>query len=127
MKAGNIFLTFLVIIVLIGGFFFYERNRQPTNAITFPKGGETLVTGEKYTLKWKNVGETGSPNASTTQIFLIDQSLLNQGASVSIIDRTYDVPDTGSYEYTVPTGAADGTYFFVIGTTTSNTFKISSE
>ncbi len=118
----------LIVLIIIGGIYAYS-NRIGTSSmaeshIIFPAEGETLVAGQTYTLKWDNPGFTSNLPGSTTQVFLIDKSLLSQGASVSITDRKYDVPDIGSYDYTIPTGVADGTYFFTIGTTTSDMFTI---
>ncbi len=116
----------LIIIALIGGVYVYvirgDGFEKVQTNITFPSGGETLVAGETYTLKWDSPGSIGT----TTAIFLVDTALLSQGASVSIIDRKYGIIDAGSFDYTIPTGVSDSTYFFVIGTTTSNQFKITS-
>ena len=116
----------LVIVLVAAGIYIYQKNSMPSSDIAFPSGGETLIAGKTYTLKWKNSGATGAPQAGATSIFLVDQALLNQGASVSITDRIYDVPDTGSYEYTIPTAVQDSTYLIIVGTTTSNAFKITS-
>ncbi len=133
MQNKNIIIGILVIIalVLIGSYFYKNNNNDEgdilgSSHVLFPTGGETLVAGKTYSLKWDNQGNTGAAVGPTTQIFLVDKALLTQGASVSIADRKYDVPDTGSYEYTVPTAVSDSTYFFVIGTTTSNTFTVTS-
>ncbi len=123
--TNKIIMTVLVIIALVGGFFLLKNMKAPPQVL-FPSGGETLVAGKTYTIQWNNKGKTGAPAGPTTQIFLIDEALLSQGASVSITDRVYDVPDTGSYEYTIPSAVSDSNYFFVIGTTTSKTFKITS-
>ncbi len=126
-KQGILIATLLVAVLLIGGVYYMYVDRNETkevaSSITFPSGGETLVAGKTYTLKWNG---SVSTVGTTTQIFLIDESLLPQGASVSIVDRIYNIADTGSYAYTVPTAVSDGTYFFVIGTTTSNHFTVTS-
>ncbi len=88
-----------------------------TVGVKFPSGGEKLVAGKTYTLKWK-----GGPNP--IQIFLVDTALVTQGESVSIADRVYNIPNTGSYEYTIPTAVQDSTYEFEIGDMRSKTFKI---
>ncbi|HWC57940.1 MAG TPA: Ser-Thr-rich GPI-anchored membrane family protein [Candidatus Paceibacterota bacterium] len=91
-----------------------------TTPITFPAGGEHLVAGHTYVLQWTPTAE------STTQIFLIDTALEPIGASVSSVDRVYDVPNTGTYSYTLPKTMKAGTYKFMIGEATSNTFEIVS-
>jgi hypothetical protein len=125
-KQGILVAIILIVILLAGGFY-YMVNRGKTNTksgVTFPSGGETLVAGKTYTLRWKTPTTTGS----TTQIFLVDKALLSQGASVSITDRAYNVSDTGTYDYTIPTAVPDSTYFFVIGAETiSNDFMITSK
>lgn len=92
---------------------------QTSKEIIFPKGGETLTSGKIYTLKW-----TGAPG-DVTQIFLKGSSLEAQGESVSLIDRVYDVPNTGSYDYKIP-ATANGKYIFEIGPLVSKSFAISA-
>ncbi len=99
------------------------KKGQCVNSISqviFPSGGESLVAGQKYTLKW-----SGGPD--TTQIFLVDKDLKLIGASVSITDRVYNIKNTGSYEYTIPKTVKPGEYEFQIGDATSNTFNIVSK
>lgn len=93
-----------------------DQTRAHTQ-ISFPVGGEQLTLGKTYTLKW-------SGGADATDIFLIDTSLESVGASVSLVDRVYHVPNTGSYQYTIPTRLSPGTYKIEIGDSTSNPFKI---
>ncbi len=88
-----------------------------SSSVTFPKGGESLVRGQKYTISW-------SGGQDPTQIFLIDTSLKSAGASVSIADRVYNVKNTGSYEYTVPKTLKPGTYELQVGNGLSKTFSI---
>jgi hypothetical protein len=90
---------------------------ESETTITYPKGGEKLIKGQSYSLTW-------SGGQNTTQIFLIDTSLKSAGASVSIVDRVYNVENTGSYKYTVPKNLKDGTYEFQIGNVTSAQFQI---
>lgn len=91
--------------------------QAPTAQIIFPKGGESLVKGQKYALQW-----SGGPNP--TQIFLINTALESQGQSVSIVDRAYNITNTGSYEYTIPATIDPGSYKFEIGNVTSNAFTV---
>lgn len=92
---------------------------SPTETHIFPKGGETLHQGESYTLRW-------TPGTGTTNIFLVDTAYESAGASVSLVDRVYNIPNSGSYKYTVPKDLPNGTYKFQIGTIITNTFQISS-
>ncbi len=124
----NLILTgvLLVIAIIAGLALFMGKENEIENApssITFPTSRETLYAGKTYTLRW----DDSDIFSSTTSVFLIDSSLLNQGSSVSIIDRVYNIPNIGLYDYMVPTAVADGTYFFVIGSSTSNWFKVSSK
>lgn len=89
-----------------------------TKGITFPKGGETLNAGQTYTLTWNSLNE------DMTQIFLIDTSLESQGESVSVVDRVFNIPNTGKYSYTIPANTRAGTYVFTIGNLRSNPFSI---
>jgi hypothetical protein len=130
--AIAITLFILILLVLIGAFMFVSHapatdhqtattTPAAMEAVTFPKGSDTLNAGGTYTLTWNN------PSAgTTTQIFLIDTSLESQGQSVSITDRVYNVPNTGSYTYTVPATVPAGTYVFAIGQLRSDPFQITS-
>lgn len=135
-RNGIIAIVVIIIFLLAGVIYFAAHTTQspkpisPTSttptgikstsgSILFPAGGETLVKGQTYTLKW--TGGTGN-----TQIFLIDTALEGQGESVAISDRVYNIPNSGSYEYTIPKNLSDSTYRFEIGTSTSNPFQISS-
>lgn len=112
-----------VILIVIGGITYnvkhgnvsLQHTRQPS--ILFPLGGETLIAGQTYTLSWVQGGES-------IHIFLIDTSLKEQGASVSISDRIYNIPNTGSYTYTVPLTLPSGEYQFQIGTLESKPVHI---
>ena len=88
------------------------------NSVTFPKGGEKLVQGQSYELTW-----TGGREESL-QLFLIDTSLKDQGASVSVSDKVYGIPNTHSYIYKIPENLKPGTYELQIGGETSNRFEI---
>lgn len=92
-------------------------------SISFPKGGEILKQGNAYLLKWTDA----DTSTTTTQIFLIDTALEAEGASASISDRVYAVPDTGSYQYVIPESLPDGIYKFEIGTLLSLPFTVSSK
>jgi putative hemolysin len=87
--------------------------------ILFPKGGETLVKGKQYTLKW-----TGGQNELT--INLIAKDLEKIGYSASLLDRLDHIPNTGTYEYIVPDRLPDGTYQFSIGGSITDYFQIIS-
>jgi hypothetical protein len=91
------------------------------DSITFPQGGEKLVQGQTYQLTWTGGRE------EITQIFLIDTSLKDQGASVSITDRVYGIENKHVYSYTVSPTIKPGTYEFQIGKQTSPTFEIVSK
>ncbi len=114
----------VVILAVIAGILWYvgrdTRVELTQEGIIFPSGGETLVAGQTYVLRWQ--GETGN-----TQIFLVDTDLKPQGASVSISDRVYGVENDGSYDYMVPQSISPGTYEFQIGNETSKIFQIVSE
>ena len=107
------------IVVLIS--FFALLYFRVTNSITFPQGGEKLVQGQSYELTWTGGRE------KTTQIFLINTSLKDQGTSASISDRVYGIENKHMYNYTVPTNMKPGTYEFQIGEETSATFDIVSK
>lgn len=85
--------------------------------ILFPTATDQLIAGQQYNLRWTRGGDT-------TQIFLIDTSLETQGESVSVVDRKYNVPNTGSYVYTVPTTLSAGSYRFQIGGASSQAFQV---
>jgi hypothetical protein len=132
-NTGIIVGIIVVIIIIAGVFYFYSvspttpSTTAPSGTqegmITYPAGGESWLPGQSYTLTWT---PPSTPDSTTTQIFLIDTSLESQGASVSIADRVYGVPDTGSYQYTVPQTLKNGSYRIEIGTLNSNTFQVAS-
>jgi hypothetical protein len=125
-------LLVVILLIIIGVFLLVSRTPQTSEttstnapaaqeAITFPTGSDTLNAAGTYTLAWNN------PSAgTTTQIFLIDTALESQGESVSITDRVYNVPNTGSYAYTVPANVPAGTYVLAIGQLRSEPFHIAS-
>lgn len=92
-------LIIVIILLALGGEYYYTKVYAPegtqivsaSSTITFPAGGERLVQGETYTLSW-----TGG--ADPIQIFLIDRSLKDAGASVSISDRIYGLQNVHFYE-----------------------------
>jgi hypothetical protein len=94
---------------------------RATNSITFPKGGERLTQGQSYELTWTGGRE------ETTQIFLIDTSLKEEGTSASISDRIYGIENKHKYNYTIPTNIPAGIYQFQIGSMTSAPFEIISK
>lgn len=132
MKKVALLLLILLIIILISAGFVLFRGKikqsllpsptptptpTPVAGITFLKGGDKLSAGKSYAIKWNGV--TGA----TTQIFLKDLSLESQGESVSLVDRVYNVPNTGSYSYTIP-ASAKGTYILEIGPLISSPFTV---
>lgn len=117
-------LILLIIILLITYILIGRKNDEIESNITFPKGREELVAGMSYKITWNHQEDGSPPKASTTNLFLVDRSLLDQGVSVSVIDRKYGIPNTGSYNYVIPSGVQESEYFFIIGTTTGHIFKI---
>jgi hypothetical protein len=115
----------IILFAAISGYFYFSRVLQQedtqiasaSSTVTFPQGGEQLVRGMTYTLAW-----TGGTDP--VQIFLIDLALKNQGTSVSISDRVYGIKNEHIYNYTVPSDMKPGEYEFIIGSATSNPFRI---
>jgi hypothetical protein len=91
------------------------------DSITFPKGGEKLIQGQTYNLAWVGGRE------EVLDIFLIDTSLKDKGASVSVADRVYGIENKHAYSYTIPATLKPGTYQFQIGSQTSPTFDVVSK
>ncbi len=117
-------LLIIGLIIVISGLLYLNHrfNRENTpivtaSTITSPRGGETFVQGQTYTLTW-----TGG--IDPTNIFLIDMSLKDEGASVSISDRIYGIQNNHTYEYTVPADMKPGEYQFQIGDVTSEPFEV---
>ncbi len=90
---------------------------NPPAAISYPKSGDILHQGKTYIIKWK--GGTGS-----TDIFLINHAYESEGVSISIADRIYNIANSGSYSYKVPTNIPTGEYKFTIGSLNSEYFDI---
>lgn len=85
--------------------------------IVFPKGDVSFTQGKKYTLKW-----VGGPE--TISIFLIDTSVKPGSTTGSIVDKIYNIKNTGSYEYTFSSKLKPGIYEVQIGNSTSDEFKL---
>ncbi len=92
------------------------------NTVIFPVQGDILVKGFPYHLEWEIID---APKESIA-IFLIDASLEQQGESVSISDRVYDIPNIGTYDYSIPTNLPEGTYKLRIGKMDSGYFRVLS-
>lgn len=85
--------------------------------ITAPDSGEVLTRGTPFEIQW-----TGGPDTLT--VFLIDSALQTQGASVSISDRIYGIPNSGKLEYTPPQRLNPGTYKLTIGSSSTSYFQV---
>lgn len=134
-KLVALSLILLIIIFFVSiGYVLYKQNSvkpffpaptptptpTPTPApgkITFPNGDEKLSAGKTYTLKWSGI------SGNTTSIFLKDKALESQGESVSLVDRVYNVPNTGTFNYTIPADA-NGIYILEIGNLVSDPLTI---
>jgi len=118
-----LFPIMLIVTFLVVAMIYDHQHKQATpspltSSITFPTSSDVLIKGKMYTLAWK------PSQQGETQIFLIDKAFESKGVSVSIVDRVYHLPDTGSYRYTIPSNIPSGTYKFTIGTYTSDYFSI---
>jgi hypothetical protein len=90
-------------------------------SFTSPKGGDVWEVGKAYKVEWLGGGDN-------VTLFLIDKKLAQTaGASVSVSERFYNVPNTGSYGYTVKNGLS-GTYSWsvtdLVQSATSSFFTI---
>lgn len=88
--------------------------------ITFPTGNEVLVKGQTYQISW-----AGGKKAEA--LFLSNVAMQKTGFSASLLDRKYNLANTVSYAYTIPTNIPDGEYILQIAGLTSNKFTVSSE
>lgn len=114
----KILFTSIVVLALIGAFWYMLGTPSGNSSVIFPNKGDDLVVGNTYTIRWNKQGE------EAIQLFLINTALLGEGASVSISDRIYNVPDSGTYEYMISEALPPGDYKFQIGTLESETFHI---
>lgn len=87
--------------------------------ITSPTSSTTWQKGQTYQITW-----TGGGQNNIQAIFLINKAAESYGVSVSLADRIYNVPNTGSYTYTVPTNIPTGEYKLEIDTAQSAYFMI---
>jgi len=62
-----------------------------------PNGGEQWKVGETHTIKWET-----NFQESTVGMVLYDESLVSLGASASKVWQEENIPNTGSYSFTVP-------------------------
>lgn len=109
------------LLVLLAGVAFLGNfiKSKGTEKILFPTENVTLYTGQKYNLRW-----VASFPDQKIAIFLIDSALEKVGTSVSIVDRVYDVPNSGNFDYIVPENLDTGKYRVTIGDLNSNYFNI---
>lgn len=98
----------------------FRKSECGSTNIIFPQGGERLLKGKSYDLKW-------SGGQDDISIFLIDTSTKSVGLSVSIVDRVYGIKNVGSYKYTIADNLKEGTYEFQIGDSTSEPFEVVSK
>lgn len=92
----------------------------PVPHITFPTGNETLIKGQTYQISW-----VGGKIAEA--LFLSNVAMQETGFSASLVDRKYDLANTVSYAYTIPSDIPDGEYMLQIAELNSNKFTITSE
>lgn len=85
--------------------------------ILLPDASSELRRGEPFTIRWQG-------GADTLSVFLVDSSLQDAGASVSIADRKYGIPNHQSLEYTPPKRLEPGTYKLQVGAVSSDYFTI---
>ncbi len=117
----------LIVFFTLGLYIFKYQNLQETpttnpkstgNQVIFPTQKDTLQKGSPYTLKWT------SNEPSPIAIFLVNKAAEKQGVSISLFDRVYNIPNTGSFIYTVPENIPDGEYKLEIGNLNSEYFQI---
>lgn len=94
-----------------------EQTQQQQSFI-FPKANDTLEKGKTYTLKWQG----GPPTIEA--MYLVNRAFQKEGVSVSIADRAFNIQNTGSYEFTIPTNIPSGQYQIQAGSLTSDYFDI---
>ncbi|SRR6266404_9139888 len=120
LTAGFIF---VVVLVFIGSIYYVEKtpNSQlsisssivdANNQVMFPTENDILRAGQIYDITWFE-----DPNVSQVQINLMNKD-------TGDIDKNYNIPNTGHYSYTVPTGIKTGLYRFEIGDLKSDYFEI---
>ncbi|MDP2919671.1 MAG: Ser-Thr-rich GPI-anchored membrane family protein [Dehalococcoidia bacterium] len=85
-------------------------------AITYPKGGENFHAGDVITITWK------STNLSSDKLVVIASQ--NSSGAGSYITGLDGVPNTGSYEWTIPTWRAGTQRKIVISIDDNNHYLI---
>lgn len=94
------------------------ESQSGKNAFIYPTSKDILIKGKTYTLLW----EGGPPTIE--QLDLVNRAYEKEGVSVSLVDRFYNLENTGSYKVTIPTEIPDGQYKFQIGPMASEYFII---
>ncbi|CAN5337193.1 hypothetical protein BH10PAT1_BH10PAT1_0700 [soil metagenome] len=128
----NWFVVLIVIIsvvILVGAAYVAFTSKQtslnptatPTTVskVTFPKANDTLNNGQQYTITWMN-----DKSQNPIQLFLVSKLLEDQGQSIANADTKYNIPNTGSYTYTIPENIPEGEYKIEIGDLNSDYFRI---
>lgn len=94
------------------------ESSQTKNEFLFPTAKDTLVKGGSYTIRW-----SGGPQ-TIQQLDLVNRAYEKEGVSVSLVDRFYNLENTGSYEVTIPTQIPTGQYKFQMGPMSSPYFEV---
>lgn len=94
------------------------ESSQTKNEFLFPTAKDTLVKGQVYTIRW-----SGGPQ-TIQQLDLVNRAYEKEGVSVSLVDRFYNLENTGSYEVTIPTEIPVGQYKFQMGPMSSQYFEV---
>ncbi len=121
-KTNALFVLIFTIFFLAVIYYVYKTPRaqlsvlpsasSANNPIFFPTGSDKLNAGQIYDISWAE-----DPNVGQVQIFLVSKSS-------DIIDKSYNVPNTGHFAYTIPVGIKSGWYRFEIGNLKTDYFEI---
>lgn len=115
----------LILIAVVAYLFVCSFSQNPSIGknkpiqFIFPKGGETLVKGNTYTIRYQG-------GSQAISIYLVSQVIEPNKITASIKDRIYDIKNTGSYTYQVPQKLDNGAYRLIIGDDMSSDFLVTS-
>lgn len=112
MKKLIIFLA-IVVVTIVGLFYFLEDNKKASIEFVFPKSGDAIETNSLQTLKWKSKNIPSSNKISITIRRVPPPPLQEEGQEFDPI-IFINLPNTGSQEWSVSDTYPEGNYILEI-------------
>jgi hypothetical protein len=117
----KILLTLIVVVIIfaLGGVIYWQYNRmtvksaEPSITVIFPNGGEVLIEGSTYTIKWETKNIPAGNKISITIRRVAPPPLPSEGQEFDPV-VFINLDNTGSKEWTVSDVYPEGNYILGI-------------